>query len=40
MKNSKSIAMAVLNIVAAVATLCTTTMLILNAIKNFKDYNN
>ncbi len=36
MKDNRSVAMGVLNIVAAVATLCTTTMLILNAIRSFK----
>ncbi len=36
MKNNRSIAMGVLNIVAAVATLCTTSLFILNAVKNFK----
>lgn len=35
-KDNRSITMGVLNIIAAVATLCTTTMLILNAIRNFK----
>lgn len=35
-KDNRSVTMGVLNIVAAVATLCTTTMLILNAIRSFK----
>lgn len=36
MKNNRSIAMGVLNIVAAVATLCTTSLFIINAVRSFK----
>ncbi len=36
MKNNRSIAMGVLNIVAAVATLCTTALFIINAVRSFK----
>ncbi len=36
MKDNRSIPMGVLNIIAAVATLCTTALFILNAIRSFK----
>lgn len=35
-KNNQSITYGVLNIVAAVATLCTASLFILNAIRSFK----
>lgn len=35
-KDNRSVTMGVLNIVAATATLCTTSLFVVNAIRNFK----
>lgn len=36
MRNKQSIALGVLNIIAAIATLCTASLFIINAVRSFK----